>query len=50
MPLELKKVTSYVVYVNEREFLVDIVLRNVDVEVIVTILVKTTLLGPRSDI
>ena len=50
MPLELKKVTSYVVYVNEREFFVDIVLRDVDVEVIVTILIKTTLLRPWSDI
>lgn len=44
MSLQLEEIASHVVDVDETEFLVDVVLGDVDVEVIVAILVQTRLL------
>ena len=45
MPLEFEKVSPYIVDIDEGKFLMDIMLGNVDVEMIVSILIETTLLG-----
>lgn len=50
VPFQLKEVSPHIVDVDEAELFVDVVLRNVDVEVIVAVLVEAGLLGARSHI
>ena len=50
MSLQFKKIAPHVVHINEAKLLVNVVLRNIDVEVVVSILVQTRGLRPRSHI
>ena len=50
MPFKFQEIPSYIVDIDERIFLVDIVLSDIDVEMIETILIKSRLLTSRSHI
>ena len=48
MPFQLQEIPSHIVNIDERVFLVDIVLSDIDVEMIEAVLIKSRLLTSRS--